>query len=393
MTNAEQLLEALLAESPEHAATRREQQLASLRLEQGVIIFGAGTLGRTTLNSLRAIGIQPVAFLDDTPEKQGGYLDGVPIYSIPQIAELNSQAIIVVAIVNPRLPFARAKEYLRQYTARPVFSYVQLSWKFARIPQYYQFELPEQTLGRIMRIRRAFDVLSDEESRQEYVTQLRFRLHLDYDQLPATTKGGYLACNVLPELPPDITFVDCGAFDGDSIREFLTQRGNRFLQIVAFEPDPDNFCRLRSYVNHQEPEITSKIVLHCAAVGERRGIGTFRATGDMGAAFDAAGEIIVPVFPLDEVIERTRTPVFVKMDVEGAEQLALVGARDFIRRSKPILAIATYHNPDDLWAIPLYLNDLTSDYDLFVRAQGTDGMDVFCYAVPRGAIKQSAAAP
>ena len=42
---------------------------------------------------------------------------------------------------------------------------------------------------------------------------------------------------------------------------------------------------------------------------------------------------------------------FIKMDIEGAEQLALEGSAHSIASHQPKLAICAYHETDDLWQI------------------------------------------
>jgi hypothetical protein len=50
------------------------------------------------------------------------------------------------------------------------------------------------------------------------------------------------------------------------------------------------------------------------------------------------------------------------MDIEGAEQRALVGARETIRKFHPRLSLSTYHRPDDPEKIPQIVRDLWSGY-------------------------------
>jgi len=57
---------------------------------------------------------------------------------------------------------------------------------------------------------------------------------------------------------------------------------------------------------------------------------------------------------------------FIKMDIEGAEPLALYGAIETIKRFKPKLAIAIYHSMDDFVNIPSWIIDLNLGYRLYL---------------------------
>ena len=104
---------------------------------------------------------------------------------------------------------------------------------------------------------------------------------------------------------------------------------------------------------------------------------------------------------LDEAIMRFR-PTLIKMDVEGAEYDALLGARKIITRYKPGLAICLYHRPEHLWQIPLLQQlfgegktifdpatpgDLDSSrtnnsYRLYLRLHAFNGWELVAYAIP-----------
>ena len=68
------------------------------------------------------------------------------------------------------------------------------------------------------------------------------------------------------------------------------------------------------------------------------------------------GKIQIKAVSIDEMLAGERAS-FIKMDIEGAEMPALIGAQKTIEKYKPKLAISIYHKEDDLWEIPYYILD------------------------------------
>jgi hypothetical protein len=86
---------------------------------------------------------------------------------------------------------------------------------------------------------------------------------------------------------------------------------------------------------------------------------------------------------LDQVLESER-PTFLKMDIEGSEGEALEGGREVVRRHRPLLAIAAYHRPEDLWELPLRIARLDPGYRIHLRRHSDECWEEVCYALPRG---------
>jgi hypothetical protein len=74
-------------------------------------------------------------------------------------------------------------------------------------------------------------------------------------------------------------------------------------------------------------------------------------------------------------------PNLIKMDVEGAEYAALLGARRTIEQNRPGLAICLYHSPAHLWQIPALIQSWDLGYRFFLRAHYYNGFDLVMYAV------------
>lgn len=346
------------------------------------MLYGAGNLGRTVLARLRRLGVEPVAFADDTPGKQGRVIDGLTVMTPSEaVARFGARTVFAVTILNPFASFLEVERRLRRLTNARVIPFLHVAWSYPdEFLPHFQFELPQHVLPKAAEIKRALSVFADDESRRQFVAHVRFRLLLDYAALPASSQGDYFPPDVLAPLAPDVTFVDCGAYDGDTVRRFIRQQRGDFGRVYAFEPDENNCRRLREYVEALGEEVARRVHIYQAGVGAGRGRLKFNSTGDTSAAFDGTGDVEVEVLPLQEVIEDGGGTIYIKFDVEGAEREALAGADRLIRRARPIVAVSVYHRPDDLWELPLYLHSLDLGYKLFLRTQGEDGMDIVCYA-------------
>jgi len=178
-------------------------------------------------------------------------------------------------------------------------------------------------------------------------------------------------------------FVDCGAYNGDTLDSLLMAAGGRITGYHGFEPDPHNFELLRSRVQSISDKITNVCDIRPIAVGRRRETVRFAATGNVSARLTAEGTTLVESAPLDEILSDT-IPTLIKMDIEGAEIAAIKGGCKVISTHAPIMAVCVYHEQAHLWEIPLVLADLLPDAVLALRAHhGTYDYDVVCYAVPR----------
>lgn len=70
---------------------------------------------------------------------------------------------------------------------------------------------------------------------------------------------------------------------------------------------------------------------------------------------------------------------FIKMDIEGAEVPALIGATKTIKMFKPKLAISVYHKRDDLLVIPQLIRSIRDDYSYYLDCTTGFGGETILY--------------
>jgi FkbM family methyltransferase len=334
------------------------------------VIFGAGNLGRRIARIIR-----PVLFCDNNPSSWDSMVDGIPVVSPKAAIERNSHATFVVAIWHPSRSerLTDRLDQLKSLGASNVIPFYGLFAEYgnALLPNFL-WERPEYYSARREEIERGRALL-DEDGRVEFDRQMRLRLGDFSDQV--IDSGVQYFPKDLFQLSGNELFVDCGAYDGDTIAEFRRATRDHFEKIIAFEPDPDNFATLKSAVDSD-----SRVILLPYATGARRETVHFSA-GGTGARISSTGTCEVETVTLDEALDGF-APTYMKFDIEGSEPATLEGGRETIQRHRPKMAVCAYHAPDHLWNIPLQLNELLPKFRLTLRPYCFDGFDCVCYCIP-----------
>lgn len=175
------------------------------------------------------------------------------------------------------------------------------------------------------------------------------------------------------------TFVDCGAFDGDTVMQFIDTLKNagisNYKKIFAFEADQKNVLKIEKNLAGKQ-----NIQLIAKGVSDKTETLRFSSDGTMSSAIRSGGDAEIDVVPIDEALNGEEA-TFIKMDIEGSELKALMGAKGTIKRCKPKLAICVYHRLEDLITIPQYIQSLVPDYKLYFRNYCEEAQDAVIYAL------------
>jgi FkbM family methyltransferase len=160
--------------------------------------------------------------------------------------------------------------------------------------------------------------------------------------------------------------LDCGAHVGLFTREALSAGATL---VVAIEPAPENLECLRR--NLSDEIRAGRVVVVPKGVWDREDTLTLQispafSAGDtiLPGAQASAGTYRVPVTRIDTLVaELALARVdFIKMNIEGAEQQALAGARGTLARFRPRMAVSGIHHDDDYQAIPTLARQGWSGY-------------------------------
>lgn len=346
-----------------------------------IVLFGAGHLGRLTASRLRQTGIEPRAFADNNPGLWGKRVDDLDVLPPDTAARrFSSNSCFVVTIYNSSAP----RRQLADLGCSRIASFAALCWRY---PEVFVpdagIDLPQRILAEIDEIGRCYAILADDSSREELYEQVRWRTSLDYGVLsnPTNDVDQYFPASLVMPLDQEV-FVDCGAFDGDSVRRFLKCRNGRFGRIYALEPDPANRAALEAYRNGLGSEVAGRISVLPYAVGSRSKQVQFLSTSTAGSRVGASGaNTVVECRTLDDLVWGC-APTYIKMDIEGAEPDAIAGAAGILRDSAPVLAACLYHRSEHLWRIPNLIHSISPKHRIFLRRYAEECWETVCYAIP-----------
>ena len=177
-------------------------------------------------------------------------------------------------------------------------------------------------------------------------------------------------------------FVDGGSFDGTSFRRFAAWCGGKYDGIYAFEPDLRNAQRIRESL---EKDPMPNVEVIPKGLWDEETVLHFNSSGTQGSAIVEESETVQEVASIetdsiDHVVGDAAVS-FIKLDVEGAEKKALLGAKETIRRCHPRMAISIYHKPEDIFELPELILEMADDYRFYLRHYQLSRFETILYTV------------
>ena len=338
-----------------------------------VFLYGAGKRGEVALSNLRKMGYARYisGFVDDRARKDMKM--GCRVSTIDDLTEQKRQESLF---------------FISTYAVKGMVNRLVKSG----VPIHHIFYFPEllitdycesDFMKSTEQIRRTEDLLSDALSK--FIYKSAFEIYRNGNIAVLSRTMG--KCQYFPilgssdyvpgfELGTDECFVDCGAFDGDTIKVFQKLTHNQFRKIYAFEANFENYSRLVE--NYGDDERV--IAINSAVYSETTTL-SFSDDEGTSSCISETGNKQVNAVSLDEVLKNKERVSLIKMDIEGSELAALKGAAGIIKRDHPKLAVCIYHKLEDLWEVPLYIHSIDDRYHLYVRNYEDRLDEMVCYAV------------
>lgn len=176
----------------------------------------------------------------------------------------------------------------------------------------------------------------------------------------------YRRGNAVIEIEPGDNVIDGGACWGD-VAVYAADRAGSDGHVYSFEFVKENLRRFNKNVE-LNPALQNRIsileyALHSES-GKRFSFNSSEGPGTSVARKSDNDDGAVESITIDDLVNKgaIKSVDFIKLDIEGSELACLKGAQESIRRFKPKLAIASYHRPEDMWELPLFIHGINPAY-------------------------------
>lgn len=319
-----------------------------------VVLYGMGDGAEKILNACREFKIPVSGIFASDEFVRGQFFRGFQVETYAGIRSRLGEFIVL-------LSFATA---LPELLARIEHIASEQELYAPDVPLYQEpLFLPDAVEENLDELEAVYAMLEDEWSRKVFVNTIQFKISGRTRYLNEITTPKEEVYSSILHVGTDETYVDVGAYDGDTIREFLKATGQCFRQIHAIEPDPKNYTKLEQSMQLVKG---GPVCLYHTGAWNQDSTLSFHGKAGRNSYIEPSGKQELQVRRLDTLLEGV-TPTLIKMDVEGAEKEAVEGAEKLIQNHHPALILSAYHRNHDFYRLALQIKKINPDYKLFLR--------------------------
>lgn len=359
-----------------------EQFFDQIRKEKNIILWGTGAMANHTLQLLLKYYIMPEAVCDNNEDMWGTQFGGgeykIPVLSYEEVRQRYTDYAVVLAVSIRNA--MEIKEQLMEAGEEHAIYHVQNPFKV------------EECFLRIDESMTALaDSFSDDISREIYREFLKYKATGNMFELVKKEDGNTFFDDSIILQKENHTFVDVGAYTGDTICRFLQFSRGNYEQIIGFEADEGNAEAASRFLKYGVVERAKIINMACWSektmlkfhtlsnknqinycnsnlfrsvendISQKEKLLSLRA-GENETEYDMA------VDTLDNMLEGT-VPTLMKVNALAADYPILLGARQIIRKYHPIIVMDYGAKPEYIVSSVRFLKEQCPDYKFFLRVK------------------------
>ena len=327
-------------------------------VDKPIFLYGMGNGAEKVYNRLIKDGIKPVGVFASDEFVRGHSFLGYRVMRFTEVCELYSNGNFIILLCFASC-IDSVIEYIKELAAKyelyvpdvPVVGKDIFDLDFAK--EHYK------------QLNEAYQLLCDEASKQVMQDMVSFKLSGKLDLLFNVESDRAQAYKDILDINDNESFIDLGAYNGDTIRQLLEYTNGKVNKILAIEPDGYSYKKLCKYILQSG---ASFIISENCAVSNEDTAAYFLNKGGRMSSLDRQKGVLIQVFTVDTLCRRHKfEPTYIKMDLEGEELNALHGCYEVIHQYRPKLLVSAYHKRNDLFALINYIHTSCPEYKIYLR--------------------------
>lgn len=319
-----------------------------------IFIYGMGDGALKIMSVFRQRGILLSGIFASDDFVRGHSFEGYRVHKLSEVEEMVDDFVVVLAFAAG---YQEIVDKIHEIASRHTLYVPDVPVTGDGLFTY------EYCVSNERKLQQVYDSLADDYSRKVYANIINFKIsgNIDYLSTVTTPKSEIYRDIIKPNA--NETYVDLGAYNGDTVKELLEFTHGRYNSIFALEPDRKNFKKLSKFVDGMP-----RVYPHNAAAWCIDTELPFAAKAGRQSAISASSDTMIAARAVDSVLGG-KAATIIKMDVEGFEREAIWGSANTIARFSPKLMISLYHRNEDIFELPLLIKLINPNYRLFIRHQ------------------------
>lgn len=340
--------------------------------DKEICFYPMGIATKATVHKLETYGIEPDFFSDKNSRLWGSKYEGRVCISLQELAHKVQDKLVVIV---ESLYYSEIKRELQELGIKNILRI------YPELLVANEFVTQNDKSDIIQRIEKVLEICEDDKSKKiyNYLTNVWWKDNLQDNYFKAIYSQNQYFDKDIVEFSDQESFVDVGAYIGDTADKFLAATNNSYEKMHLFELDQEIFLKLQNNVKKYSSD---KIICYPYGLGKENKVVEYYSGDSNSSIKDNRIEKnkIGEIWKLDDILKDQKV-TFIKMDIEGAETDALIGAQEIIKSQKPKLAICIYHSPEDMLNIPCLIKKMVPDYKIYIRHYTDLMLETVCYAI------------
>lgn len=358
-----------------------EERIALIKSHHAPIVFwGTGEKAKGTVPTLQHYGLHPVCFCDSDQKKWGSRFFDTEILSPEKAKELYPNAVYVICVW-----VGHYEEIVKELSGCVCYH---CNYPFKTDTSFLTITDDSQK----ERLNAMREMLADEESKELFQLVLNYKLNGDITPLLNKIDGDSMFDDLLEKrYCAHETYIDCGAYTGDTMIQFLELCRGKYGRIRLFEGDHNNCSwmnKLIGLTRIRDATVHEQLLWHQSEmldfytfdidsdnyVYENGDVSDWRKDNPCSRKIDKLEQMgkytaqHMLARRLDELVCENENVGLIKICVVGSDMNVLKGCEQIMRRQKPAIAIKWAGcKEQDVWEMIPFIKTCRGDYKIYLR--------------------------